>query len=771
MSAFPDLGGAERSLLDTVDALAARGFDVEVLNLVDRPGALAQALLERGRVVHVARVGRFRDPRGAVRAVAWFRRHGHEFDVVLANDTRGALYTSVGAALARVPYVWHVRDIVDRGSRLGRLALRLRPRIWIANSQAVAASLVRHGCDSARVVVVHNGVDVDRFQPTAARETVRRELGVDESTLLVGAIGRLVPWKALETLLEAAAHRDAGVPSARYLVVGDVVTDPANRPAALRYRESLLHLRDRLQLGARVHFLGERADVPRILAALDVFVHTAIDEPFGRVLIEAMAAGKPVVATRGGGVGEIVEDGVTGYLVPPRDAAAVADRIARLADDQQRSAMGQAGRQRALTHFSLDAYGNALAAVLGRVLTPAAALEPVPGRQPDGAVSPRRPRRSTPSGPRVAIVADYLNQRGGAEWVVAILHTMFPEAPVFTPILDRASLWPQLVDADIRVSWMQRLPGLRRHFRKYFALYPLAVEGFDLSSYDLVLSSSCAFGKGARAAPHAVHVCYCHTPMRFAWDYEAYIAREAVGRIARSLLPPLIRYMRQWDVRTSARPHAYVANSTTVARRIRRHYGRDATVIPPPVDVRRFSLAARTEPYYLVVSRLQAYKRIDLAVEAFTQLGLPLRIVGDGPDRPALERRAGPSVSFLGRVSDREVARMMAECQALVTPGLEDFGIASVEVNAAGRPVLAFRGGGALDIVVERLNGLTFAEATAEALAAAVEQHRHLRWDARAIREHAEGFDVTVFRRRMLDFIGDIPGVSLDVRAPSRAAS
>jgi glycosyltransferase involved in cell wall biosynthesis len=375
------------------------------------------------------------------------------------------------------------------------------------------------------------------------------------------------------------------------------------------------------------------------------------------------------------------------------------------------------------------------------------------------------------SGPRVAIVADYLNQRGGAEWVVAILHTMFPEAPVFTPILDRASLWPQLIDADIRVSWMQRLPGLQRHFRKYFALYPLAVEGFDLSSYDLVLSSSCAFGKGARVAPHAVHVCYCHTPMRFVWDYEAYIAREGLGIGARSLLPPLIRLMRWWDVRTSARPHAFVANSTTVADRIRRYYGREASVIPPPVDVSRFAVGSRTEPYYLVVSRLQAYKRIDLAVQAFTRLGLPLRIVGDGPDRAALEHLAGPNVEFLGRVSDREVARMMAECQALVTPGLEDFGIAAVEANASGRPVLAFRGGGALDIVLERLNGLTFAEPSADALVAAVEQHRRLRWDPRAIREYAERFDVGVFRRRLLEFIGDVAGVPLDVSVAGRGAS
>jgi glycosyltransferase involved in cell wall biosynthesis len=353
-------------------------------------------------------------------------------------------------------------------------------------------------------------------------------------------------------------------------------------------------------------------------------------------------------------------------------------------------------------------------------------------------------------------VADYLNQRGGAEWVVAILHTMFPTAPIFTPILDRASLWPPLADADIRVSWMQRLPGLRRHFRKYFLLYPLAVEGFDLSPYDLVVSSSCAFGKGARSTPHSVHVCYCHTPMRFVWDYDAYIRRERLNLAARMVLPPLIRWMRRWDVRTATRPQAYVANSTTVAQRIRTYYGRDALVIPPPVEARRFSIAERLEPYYVVVSRLQAYKRIDLAVDAFTRLGLPLRIVGDGPARPALERMAGPNITFLGRLPDRDVARTMAECQALVMPGLEDFGIAPLEANASGRPVLAFRGGGALDTVIEGVTGITFATQTADSVAAAVQEYRHRRWDAHAIRAHAEHYDVGVFRRRMHTFIDGV---------------
>jgi glycosyltransferase involved in cell wall biosynthesis len=382
VSAFPELGGAERSLLDTVGTLTARGFTVEVLNLVDRPGALARALLERGLPVHVHRVGRLRDPRGAIRTLRWFLRRARRFDVALANDTRSALYTALGATVARLPYLWHVRDLVGPRSRVERLDLRLRPAACIANSHAVASNLLRHRGRACRVAVVHNGVDVERFHPAPPGEAVRGELGLDDSAILVGAVGRLVPWKSLETLLQAAAQLQAVLPAARYVVVGDVVTDAANRPAAEQYRQSLLALRDRLGLADRVRFLGERADVPRIMGELDLLVHTAIDEPFGRVLIEAMAAGKPVVATRGGGVSEIVEDGVTGYLVPPRDVPAVADRVALLADPRRRSIMGRAGRQRALAHFSLEAYGDALAAAVNGVMTAAGRRRPVaPGER------------------------------------------------------------------------------------------------------------------------------------------------------------------------------------------------------------------------------------------------------------------------------------------------------------------------------------------------------------------------------------------------------
>ena len=378
--------------------------------------------------------------------------------------------------------------------------------------------------------------------------------------------------------------------------------------------------------------------------------------------------------------------------------------------------------------------------------------------------------RSFPAnGPRVAIVTDYLNQRGGAEWVVAVFHTMFPDAPVFTPILDRNNLWPELEGADIRVSWMQRLPALKKHFRKYFLLYPLAVESFDLASYDLVLSSSCAYGKGARAGSQAVHVCYCHTPARFVWDYESYVGRIELHAAEKALLPPLIQVMKRWDLKTADRPNVYIANSTTVAKRIQAYYGRSADVIPPPVSCNRFRISACQEPFFLVVARLIPYKRIDLAVDAFNRLQLPLYIVGDGPDRQALQKRAGRTIEFLGYQPDHEVARLLSECQGLVFPGLEDFGITMVEANASGRPVVAYRGGGALDIVTEGKTGTFFDEQTVDALAEAVLRLKNTQWDPRFIREHALEFDVSVFRNRMMDVLNQATG--WDFEAPSARRS
>jgi glycosyltransferase involved in cell wall biosynthesis len=361
-------------------------------------------------------------------------------------------------------------------------------------------------------------------------------------------------------------------------------------------------------------------------------------------------------------------------------------------------------------------------------------------------------------------VHDYLNQSGGAERVLGALHRLFPDAPIFTTIVDRRVLWPDLRDADIRTSWMQRLPGVLRHFRRYLLCYPFAIESLELGEYDLVISSSSAFAKGVRTRTDAVHVCYCHNPMRFVWEYDRYVRRERLGWITRSVLPVAIRWLRRWDLRAAQRPTLLIANSSVVADRIRRYYGRASTVVFPPVTIAAGALPAGPGEYYLIVSRLNPYKRIDLAVDAFTRLGLPLVIVGDGPDRPELERRAGPNVRFRGALPDAELATCYARCRGLVLPGEEDFGLVPLEANGAGRPVVAFHAGGALDTVVSGRTGVFFHEQSVPALCDAVARCEATSWDPAVIRAHAQQFSEAVFAERLREVLrGLVPEIELGV--------
>ncbi|MDQ1910389.1 glycosyltransferase [Paenibacillus sp. GD4] len=355
---------------------------------------------------------------------------------------------------------------------------------------------------------------------------------------------------------------------------------------------------------------------------------------------------------------------------------------------------------------------------------------------------------------KVAIVHDYLNQMGGAERVVGVLHRMFPEAPIYTTIADRRKLLPELQGADIRTTWMQSIPGILRRFKHFFWLYPFGVRSMDLRGYDLVISSSSAYAKGITVKGDTRHICYCHTPMRFAWDFATYMEGNEASPVLKAAARLLIKPLRWWDRATSARVHQLVANSTIVQERIQQHYGRSAPVIYPPVNVSRFEVSK--EPpgdYLLVVSRLVSYKRIDLAVEACTRMGKRLIVIGDGPDRDRLKRLAGPTVQFLGRLPDGEVVRYMQHCEAFLFPGLEDFGITPLEINACGRPVVAYRGGGALDTVIPQVNGLFFSEQTVESLEHALRSLTHYAWDSAQIRKHAEQFSEEVFIRNLASLI------------------
>ena len=354
---------------------------------------------------------------------------------------------------------------------------------------------------------------------------------------------------------------------------------------------------------------------------------------------------------------------------------------------------------------------------------------------------------------KMAIVHDWLNQCGGAENVLESLVDLFPAAPIFTSIYHPQAMPDNYRQWDIRTSFMDGIPLVRRYHRPFFPLYPLAFESFDFSGYDLVLSNKSGFCHGVITGPDTLHICYCLTPTRYLWDFGRYARRENIGKLSRALLRPVLSYLRLWDRLAADRVDHFIAISTTVQRRIARIYRRESEIIFPPVDTDRFEPGSRSEDFYLVLGRLIPYKRVDLAVQAAGRLDRPLVVAGDGRDRPALEAIAGPMVTFTGRVSDSEAVDLMRRCRAFIFAGVDDFGITPVEAMAAGKPVIAFAAGGAQDTVIEGETGLFFREPTAEALAAAIERFETLDFDPGRIRSHAEQFSRPVFERRIGTFI------------------
>jgi glycosyltransferase involved in cell wall biosynthesis len=372
--------------------------------------------------------------------------------------------------------------------------------------------------------------------------------------------------------------------------------------------------------------------------------------------------------------------------------------------------------------------------------------------------------------PRVAIVHDWLVSMRGGERVLESLCRLYPRAPVFTLRYDPGGVSPEMAARQVHPSFIdglaRRLPLGRAEFRLLLPLFPLAIESLPLHGYDLVISSSHAVAKGALAPPGALHVSYVHSPMRYVWeaapDYAPEIPGGSLGRAAYALVA---HYLRLWDTAATARVDALVANSAYTRARIRRCYGRDSTIIEPPVDTRRFAAipdpppeaagaGVPTVPLYLCVSALVPYKRVDLAVRAFSAArpgstaARRLVVVGDGPERARLARMAGPNVELRGRVSDEELDRLYAACRALIHPAIDDFGIAPREALAAGRPVVAFAGGGVAETVREGETGTLFSEPTPEALADAVARLEPLRFDPRRLRAEARRYDRPEFERR-----------------------
>jgi glycosyltransferase involved in cell wall biosynthesis len=354
---------------------------------------------------------------------------------------------------------------------------------------------------------------------------------------------------------------------------------------------------------------------------------------------------------------------------------------------------------------------------------------------------------------RVALIHDFLLDLRGAERVFAAICDAWPEADVFTAVYDEAGTEGRFADRNVRTSFLQRLRPTSRTFRPLLPFYPHAVESFDLRGYDTVISSSSAWAHGVLVDPGAVHVCYCHNPFRYAWtEREATLA--ARGPLARPVLRVLLSRWRQWDWIAAQRVDRYVANSHTTSERVRRYLGREAAVLHPPVELERFA-PGPIGGHYVVLAELMAHKRIDIAVDAFTRLGLPLVVIGDGPEGRRLRRVAGPTVTFTGRIPDERVAELLAGARALVVTAVEEFGIAAVEALAAGRPVIALGEGGVRESVQPGVTGVFYERNDAAALGETVLGFDALSVDPAACRAAAERFSVQRFQTRLAKIVAD----------------
>jgi glycosyltransferase involved in cell wall biosynthesis len=367
---------------------------------------------------------------------------------------------------------------------------------------------------------------------------------------------------------------------------------------------------------------------------------------------------------------------------------------------------------------------------------------------------------------RVALVHDWLTGMRGGEKVLEALCEVFPSAEIFTLVHVLGAVSPPIDALRRHSSIVQSFPNVRRFYRHYLPVFPVAVELFDLDRFDLVVSTSHCAVKSVIAPGRAPHVCYCHTPMRYAWDqFPNYFGPERLGRAGSRAAAAVMRRLARWDAETAGRVDWYVANSRYVAGRIRRYYGRDAVVVYPPVDTRFYSPDGRLpEPYFLIVSALVPYKRIDIAIEAARQAAVPLRIVGDGPDRARLAGAAGPGVQFLGTRSNEEIRELYRGATAVILPGVEDFGIVAVEAQACGRPVVSRAEGGALETVVPGQTGVLVDGAGVDALAAGLRDAAAQRFDTDAIRRHAERFGRERFAREMMAVIDQSLGAQRNDR-------
>ena len=357
---------------------------------------------------------------------------------------------------------------------------------------------------------------------------------------------------------------------------------------------------------------------------------------------------------------------------------------------------------------------------------------------------------------KIALVHDHLTQTGGAEKVLGSFHKEFPAAPIYTLVYNAERFSSLLANSDIRTSFIQRLPWGLKHYQWFLPLMPWATERHDLRGYDAVLSSASAFAKGVLTGDHTLHICYCHTPTRYLWsDAHSYVEELPYPFFVKKLIPALLVKLRMWDYLAAQRPDVMIANSATVRRRISKYYRRDSVVLYPPVNIEAFASSKEVGKYYLTGGRLVSYKRFDIVIEAFNRLRVPLKIFGEGPAKSRLADLAKSNIEFLGFCSREKLAAAYAKCLAFIQPQEEDFGITAIEAMASGRPVIAYRAGGAIETIKAGESGIFFEEQSWEALADTVVRFEPSSFDSAVIRRQAENFSEEVFRNKLRNIIND----------------
>ena len=357
---------------------------------------------------------------------------------------------------------------------------------------------------------------------------------------------------------------------------------------------------------------------------------------------------------------------------------------------------------------------------------------------------------------KIAIVVEELTQLGGAERILDSVLELFPKSPIFTLVFDKEKTHHRYDKFDIRPSFIQKMPFGIKRYKWYLPLMPLAVESFDLKEYDIILSITSALVKGIKTRKNQIHICYCNTPTRYLWvDSEEYVKNAPIPFFIRPLMPTVLSYLRKWDLKASKRPDFFIGNSINIQKRIKKYYQRNSDVIYPMTDIKKFKPSKTVGDYYLLISRIEPYKRVDMVIDAFKGLKEKLVIVGSGTKKDQFIKSAPKNVEFLGRKTDKELAKVCSEARALIFPQDEDFGIVPVEAMAAGRPVIAYGKGGALETVVAGKTGEFFFPQTTTALKNVISKFDYKKYKKEDCRKQASKFDKSLFKEQILEYIKD----------------